>query len=223
MRLTVGPHPAAVYWRRRAVVLVGIAMVILVVVYACTGPDPGTGTSANPTPARTSTGGTVATTDAAANATSSSGTSSPSPSAFTLPVPGATGPCTDNEMQVSATAGAADVPRDTSVTFTIAIKNISTRACNRDIGADMQELRLMYDKVIVWSSDDCGANTGHDDRAFEPGQEVSFTINWNGRVSRGGDGAVVCDSTLAPQVGVYQLIARLDQLFSGGFSLRIES
>ena len=38
MRLTVGPLPAAVYWRRRAVVLVGLAILVLIVSYACGGP-----------------------------------------------------------------------------------------------------------------------------------------------------------------------------------------
>jgi hypothetical protein len=71
-------------------------------------------------------------------------------------------------MEVSATAAAAEVKRGQPIDFTIKIKNISTRTCARDIGADMQELQLRDGTTIIWSSDDCGANHGHDDRQFTP-------------------------------------------------------
>src|SRR5512138_869732 len=138
MRLTVGPLPAAVYWRRRAVVLVGLAMIVLVISYACGGPSSGAGPttqpsgSASPTPTPTTT----------LLRPEVPRPSAAPPSAFTLPVPALTGPCTDAEMEVTATAGAPEVPRGQPLAVTIKIKNISTRTCTRDIGADVQELRL---------------------------------------------------------------------------------
>src|SRR5262249_25583714 len=40
MRLTVGPLPAAVYWRRRAAVLGGLLVIVLLIVYSCAGSTP---------------------------------------------------------------------------------------------------------------------------------------------------------------------------------------
>jgi hypothetical protein len=223
MRLTVGPLPAAVYWRRRAVVLVGIAMIVLVVSYACGGPDPGAagnGANAQGSPSQSPSPSTTLLRPEVPEPTA---TASPTPSAYTLPLPGATGPCTDAELDVSATAASPEVQRGQTLNVTIQIKNTSTRTCDRDIGADMQELRLIdpATKAIVWSSDDCGANHGSDVRSFDPAQVASFTITWQGRRSRGGDNkTVVCDN-LAPEAQVYELVARLDQKTSVPFAVKI--
>jgi len=219
MRLTVGPLPAAIYWRRRAVVLVGLAMIVLIVFYACTGTDSNAGAGALPTPTPTTSTTPVATSTAPATATTTS--SSPTPTPFTLPVAAATGSCTDLEMEVSATAAAAEVKRGQPIDFTIKIKNISTRTCARDIGADMQELQLRDGTTIIWSSDDCGANHGHDDRQFTPGMEVSYTRTWPGLRSRGGNNTVDCTITISPDPARYQVVARLDQKFSTPFELHI--
>src|SRR5262245_6214228 len=210
MRLTVGPLPAAVYWRRRAVVLFGLSMVVLIPWYVLSGPNGSANTEAAPTPTTGTTTGPTPTVTAAAP---SETTASPSPSAFTLPVSAATGSCTDEELEVIATADSAEVSRNTPVAFTIKIKNVSSRTCVRDIGADAQELQLRDDVAILWSSDDCGANHGAEDREFAAGMEVSFTRSWSGTRSRGGNNTVDCAITLAPDAGVYQLVARLDEKF----------
>jgi hypothetical protein len=219
MRLTVGPLPAAVYWRRRAVVLVGLAMIVLVVSYACGGPSSGAGTaapqssgSASPTPTPTTT---LLRPEVPSPAAAT-------PSAFTLPVPAQTGPCTDAEMEVTATAAAPEVLRGQPLAVTIKIKNISARTCSRDIGADVQELRLNDAATTIWSSDDCGANHGHDERSFDAGTEAVFTLTWMGKRSRGGDGTVVCEAP-APDAATYQLVARLDQKLSAPFEIRVKA
>jgi hypothetical protein len=223
MRLTVGPLPAAVYWRRRGVVLVGVAMIVLIVFYAFSGPDSSADTNAAPTSSGPS--GSVSTTPVA-TAPPRTQTSSPSPtaSAFTLPVAGATGPCADAEMEVIATAAAAEVTRGQPIPFTIKIKNISSRTCVRDIGADVQELQLKDAAgTIIWSSDDCGANHGREDQQFTPGFEVSFTRTWPGLRSRGGNNTVDCTITVSPDPEKYQVLARLDQKLSAPFALLIKS
>jgi len=224
MRLTVGPLPAAVYWRRRAVVLVGLAMIVLVVSYACGGPTSGAGTTANQPSASGTATPTPSTTLLHPEVPNPSATapSSATPSAFTLPVAAATGPCTDAEMEVTATAAAAEVQRGQPLAVTIKIKNISNRTCDRDIGADMQELRLNDAATTIWSSDDCGANHGHDERSFDAGTEAVFTLTWMGKRSRGGDGTVVCEAP-APDAATYQLVARLDQKLSAPFEIRVKA
>jgi hypothetical protein len=225
MRLTVGPHPAAVYWRRRGVVLAGLAIAVLIVFYACTAatnPDAGAGAtgghSPSPTPTTTLLHPTIART---------STPTTPPPTAFTLPGNAATGDCTDAEIALSATAATASTQRGQPVEFTIRIRNVSSRTCVRDIGADRQELRLLDPdgSTIVWSSDDCGANHGHDAHSFGPGAEVSYTLTWNGRRSRGSASTSrTCTSAArAPDPGAYGLVARLDRTLSTPYTLTIRA
>ncbi|WP_341717932.1 hypothetical protein QQG74_29665 [Micromonospora sp. FIMYZ51] len=50
MRLTVGPLPPAVYWRRRAVVLGAVLLFLVVLVYSCNGPRSGNDATGNGQP-----------------------------------------------------------------------------------------------------------------------------------------------------------------------------
>jgi hypothetical protein len=216
--LTVGPLPAAVYWRRRAVVLIGLAMVVLVVSYSCGGPDNPRADAQNPPV--TSAAASPGATGAAPPRT----TRPPTQPAFTLPPGGATGPCTDAEMRVTATAAAAAVRRRQPVEVTIKIRNVSRRTCSRDVGADVQELRIMDGTTVIWSSDDCSPNKGRAMRSFPADRELSFTLTWAGRRSRTGAGSVTCLAAApAPEPAVYQLVARLDRKLSDPFDLRIQS
>jgi hypothetical protein len=218
MRLIVGPLPAAVYWRRRAVVLVGLAMVVLIVSYACGGPTTVEGAGGSPTVRAQSPSPTVSVLHPVVGAT----TPAAKPSAFVLPTPAVTGPCRDTELELTARAASAQVTSGHAIDVTIQIKNISGRTCSRDIGADMQELRLLDTTTIIWSSDDCSPNSGHDVRSFAPGKRVSFTLTWNGRRSRTGTGGVTCSATApVPDSAVYQLVARLDQDLSSPFALQV--
>src|SRR4051812_31069151 len=124
MRLTVGPHPAAVYWRRRAVVLSGLAIVVLVVSYAwatATNSSAGPGASGQPTPTSTLLHPTV-------GRSTQPTTTTPVP-AFTLPGNAVNGDCTDPEIALSATAASASTQRGQPVEFTIRIRNVSARTC----------------------------------------------------------------------------------------------
>jgi hypothetical protein len=218
MRLIVGPLPAAVYWRRRAVVLVGLAMVVLIVSYACGGPD--TVEGAGPTPTTASTQPSA--TQSVLHPVIATTTASPKQSDFVLPAPVTTGPCTDAEMDLTASAASTEVLSGHSLDVTIQIQNLSHRTCSRDIGADMQELRLEDATTTIWSTDDCDPNSGHDVRSFAPGRKISFTLTWHGRRSRTGAGAITCSASApAPEPAVYQLVARLDQKLSSPFALRI--
>lgn len=218
MRLTVGPLPAAVYWRRRLVVLAGLAMVILIITYACTGDS----TSGNPQQADPQRATSPSATQSASTPVTSSATPTRTPAAtFTLPGRPANASCTDDEIAVTAAASPAEIVSGQPVDFSIKIKNTSNRTCQRDIGADVQELRLLYQDRIIWSSDDCNPNTGTDVRTFQPGQEVSFTRRWDHRRSRSGDGTVNC-SLDGPENGdIYQLVARLDKKLSEPFTVRV--
>lgn len=225
MRLTVGPLPAAVYWRRRGVVLVGLAIVVLIVAYACSGGP----SSAGAPPADLSNGGlltptTSTPTSSSPHPTVGPTTATPTPTPFTLPHTDASGPCSDSEIALTATASPASIPisKAVSVSFTLAIKNISTRTCARDIGAGPQELMLLdATGMTVWSSNDCSSDNSDDVETLTAGQSRSFTLTWNGLRSRSGTNKATCTDGTPPNPGDYQLVARLDKLKSAPFTLHI--
>jgi hypothetical protein len=208
MRLTVGPLPPAVYWRRRALVLGGMLVVIILLVYSC-GDSEGSG--AKPS----NTGATGAATSSAAPGGDAAGResdASPTPSTSvsrTPAAPTATAPdrnlCTDAELRVTPVPAARRLARGASTQLTIKIKNTSARTCRRDVGADQQELYIVEQGGAqkIWSSDDCGGPRGTSVLSFTPGFERAYTAMWNGRQSTN------CKDQPLPRAGTYQLYGRL--------------
>jgi hypothetical protein len=233
MRLTVGPMPPAVYWRRRLAVLGTLLLVIVLLVYACSdgdgdgkkGGSGGSGGAQNGSqPARP---GDTPTKPPAPNP-SGSASVAPLPQLGSLPpdgggdpvdqgaagpgapgspnaADGASGACADDEMTITAVPQASSAARGAHVNFTFKIKNVSTRTCTRDVGADAQELFLLDGaKAKMWSSDACDAQHTSDVRTFRPGIEAQFFVTWDGKATSSG-----CGSRSAPAAGRYQLVGRL--------------
>ncbi|SCF31070.1 hypothetical protein GA0070216_109111 [Micromonospora matsumotoense] len=227
MRLTVGPLPSAVYWRRRAVVLGAGLLFLIVLLYSCTrsgdtGTTSGTGSSpsvpaaggASPTAASPTTPGSASPSgaadapDSSAALTTEPGTSSTPPADPPVnPARVDDGTCTDSEVQVTPVALPAEVRRGAPVDLSLKIKNRSQRTCNRDVGADVQELFIKSGAEKVWSSDTCGTGKGSDVQSFTPGFERSYQLTWNGMdASRCSQGVA---SGPNPPAGNYQVFARV--------------
>ncbi|WIM96214.1 adhesin [Actinoplanes oblitus] len=124
----------------------------------------------------------------------------------------ADGSCTDAEMLVTPVPATATIKRGAPLSITLKIKNVGTRTCTRDVGADPQELYLDQGAQTVWSSDKCSPARGSDVQSFPPGVEREWHITWNGRQS------TTCSLSSAagpaPEAGQYQLRSRLDQIRS---------
>src|SRR5262249_37658949 len=127
------------------------------------------------------------------------------------------------EIELTASAAQSTVGPKQAVEVTLKVRNTSSRTCSRDVGADAQELRLQDASGIVWSSDDCNPRHGTNVESFGPGKQDSFTLTWSGLRSRTGTGAPECSGTVAPNAGVYNLVARLDKKFSSPFPLLLSS
>jgi len=245
MRLTVGPLPPAVYWRRRALVLGVLVLIGFLVAYYVTGSKnvgpagplgnqslatatathPSTQTTTTPptvSPTQTSTGTPTATSTPTETATGG-GTS---PETSTAAVPPVSGPCTDAEIQLTATASPTDVVVGQGAKFTLVAKNVSQRTCNRNIGSIPQELQLRQGDTVVWSSDACSGAYLYDfDQVFTPGYTKAFPIDWNGYRNQGGSAMQPCLAIPAnlPAPGRYELVARLGGLFSAPVPVTIHS
>ncbi|QDY10921.1 hypothetical protein FJK98_30370 [Micromonospora sp. HM134] len=229
MRLTVGPLPSAVYWRRRAVVLGAGLLLLVVLLYSCarsgdTGTTPGAGASSSaPAPGATTP---TAASPPAGSASPSGGSDAAGPPAGPTADPGASnvpaadppapptnqarvddGTCTDSEIVVTPVALPAEVGSGAPVDLSLKIRNKSQRTCNRDVGADAQELFIKSGAEKVWSSDTCGTGRGSDVQTFTPGFERSYQLTWNGMdASRCKQGVAAGPN---PPAGNYQVFARV--------------
>ncbi|MGH3714618.1 MAG: hypothetical protein ACRDT4_14335 [Micromonosporaceae bacterium] len=226
MKLTVGPLPAAVYWRRRAVVLGGVLIVVLWLGYACTG----SGSGANPASgdAKPSSspvhypseepsedpppegGGDATGPSADPSASGSPGSGSGNG--------GAAPACTDSDLRIVPRPAHAQTPEGARLRIDLVITNVSSRSCKADIGADRQEVRLLHNAQRVWSSDDCNPQTGSHVEVLAPRQAVErFWVTWDGKTSAPkceGDRKVV-------QSGSYTVVARLGNVTSKPVTVKV--
>ncbi|MEU4566396.1 hypothetical protein [Micromonospora sp. NPDC023956] len=240
MRLTVGPLPPAVYWRRRAVVLGAGILFLIVVLYSCSGSGDNTASperSPTPTPSAGDPAptGSVLTPQSGEPPASAEpdvpggggpggggpGTSSgapPAPSGPVVPAGGANG-CTDAEISVTPVVAPTSVRSGGPVDLQLRIKNTSDRTCTRDVGADLQELFVKSGAEKVWSSDTCGTAKGSDVQSFSPGFERSYQVTWNGQdTTRCANGLANGDPAPA---GTYQVFGRLDTKLSAPVKLTV--
>ncbi|GAB3856293.1 hypothetical protein GCM10029963_52370 [Micromonospora andamanensis] len=190
MRLTVGPLPPTVYWRRRAVVLGAVLLFLIVLLYSCNGPDGGNDGTGNgqPEPGVTTgapepTGsvltpqtGSPPSGDAGADPSTpgDEGDSGPDTEPSLSNDPPAVDPvadegnCADSELSVTAVVLPAQVASGATVDLNLKVRNRSDRTCSRDVGATAQELYLKAGAEVVWSSDTCGTAAGSDVQSFTP-------------------------------------------------------
>ncbi|MER5334941.1 hypothetical protein [Micromonospora sp. NPDC002717] len=238
MRLTVGPLPPAVYWRRRAVVLGAGLLFLIVLLYSCTGSDrkaddsgdarPASGTtSPGSTPGPTGPVLSPQTGGPSPGASGDPGAADPSGGPTTTDTPPAApvvpaaddGVCTDAEITVTPVALPASVVRGAVVDLQLKVKNRSERTCSRDVGADEQELFIKSGAEKIWSSDTCGTGKGSDPQSFTPGFERSYQVGWNGRDSSKCANGVAAGPH--PPAGTYQVFARVGTKLSEPVKLTV--
>jgi hypothetical protein len=127
--------------------------------------------------------------------------------------------CGDTEISVVPAPSSATVKRGTPVTIRMTIKNISTRTCSRDVGADPQELYIDQGARKYWSSDTCGNTHGSNVLQFAPGAARTYTVTWNGRQSSKCEAALAAGP--APIPGQYELRGRVGTKISNPVTLTI--
>jgi hypothetical protein len=224
MRLTVGPLPPSVYWRRRALVLAGALLVLFLVAQACmaatASPDGGVSQEGTPPPTTppAAESPTAPATAAPPDQPDATETADPPPA----PPAGTGDQCEDDEMLVTAEAERTSFAAGEQVRFTIRIRNSSNRACVRDIGGDLRELYLIQGTGAnkVWSTQHCGGPTGSEERELPPNFVTTYYIDFDGRTSTSCDAD---DQPAGPRVtpGSYQLFARLGTVYSEPLALTI--
>ena len=207
----VGPEEPSTYWRRRAAVIVGLLVVLWLGWWllqaafgsndepSATAPSasPSFGLTMSPSPDGEPTDGVD---PSASAAPSASGSASPSPS----PSPSASADCVDADIAVTAATAGATTTVGGGMALTLTVTNTGSAACNRDVGAGANELRITSGSVLVWSSDFCNPSKAKDVQALEPGKPFTTSATWPGTVTEKGCPA---DQPQA-QAGGYKVVAR---------------
>jgi hypothetical protein len=216
----VGPLPAAVYWRRRLLVLT-----LLLAVLGGGGWSGWAAATGRFDRAATGTVGAAATTSSLAApalervmpslASVQTPTTAPTSSAAPVqtavavgppqaPVPG--GPCGDDMIRLEIRTPAS-APVGGKPTFELVVTNVSTVPCLRALDKGLQEMVLLDGAGNrVWGSNDCYPEASTDLRMLAPGEVVSFPLVWGGLTSE-----PTCTAPrVPPPPGNYLLRARLD-------------
>ncbi|MGF7122851.1 hypothetical protein [Rhodococcus sp. BE178] len=214
-----GPLPPEIYWRRRALAIGGVVVVVALLVWIIAsvrggGDDPesaaaaGTSelTEATTTPAAEPSDGSGSST-ADASGTSVSGTTAASTSAGPE-----VAPCADQSLALKVSPDRPQYKAGDEPSFSIAITNIGTSKCERDLGSGLQQA-LVYSlngSNRLWSNVDCYPDADPAMQVLEPGGQARFTVKWSGTTSEPG-----CK---APRVqvapGAYTVVAQLGELRS---------
>ncbi|HZB51789.1 MAG TPA: hypothetical protein VE547_22050 [Mycobacteriales bacterium] len=234
----VGPLPASVYWRRRALALVAVLMAVLLLWAVWPGGGDGgerrEASAVSPTDDPSGTPGALAATPPAndpgrAGGSGTSGTSAGTgggtgsavaggPSTQTQPratptTPRAappTAPCADRSLQLRVVPERPTYRVGTMPVIDLVVRNVSEAACHRDLGPAQQEVLLFDGPRRLWSSNDCYPGGTRDVQVLQPGDSASFSVTWSGLSSQPRCAGV---RTRLP-AGDYQLLARLGTLTS---------
>ena len=218
----VGPLPAAVYWRRRLLVL-GCALGVLggggwLGASVVTGsPDDVAPVAAPIGDAPRATPGleqvlpslaavqVPAAAPSPAPSTTPPSTTPPAPSAPAGPTAG--GPCSDDMIGVEVRPDPVSAAVGSKPTFELGVTNVSPVACVRTVDAVLQEIVLVDTAGDrVWGSNDCFPETTVAQRTLQPGETVGFPVPWSGLSSAPG----CTGSRSTPPAGTYVLRGRLD-------------
>ena len=195
----VGPLPASTYWRRRATVLLGLLVLLLVLKSCASGGDAPKRTSATPRPSATAK-------------------PTPRPTASRPPVAAPAG-CADAGLTLTSSTDADTYALGATPKITLVIKNVGSAPCRRDLGAGAVELLVYSGADRVWSSDDCNPSTATSVTVLGAGGTQAVVKTWPGVRSLPG-----CGGTKATaKAGTYKVVARLGTLRVDGAVFRLHA
>jgi hypothetical protein len=194
----VGPLPAAVYWRRRALVLTLFLAVLggggWLGYAATTGgswptfTEAAATTSAAPidTPALEQVVPSLASVRIPTAAETTANASAVTNTRTTPARPAGPVPCTDDVIRLEVRTPARVAPGG-KPTFELRVANPSRTPCLRALDKGLQEL-VILDGVgrRLWGSHDCFPETNRDTRTLAPGEVVAFPVVWGGLTSAPG-------------------------------------
>ncbi|TFV49402.1 MucR family transcriptional regulator [Blastococcus sp. TF02A-35] len=221
----VGPLPAAVYWRRRLVVLALVAALVGGLVWLAVALLDRRGTAGGEAAAQTTAGPTelpaldrVVPSVAAVRTPAAPSVPVAAPSAPPAPSQVAGEPCTDEVLAIEVRTPGA-VPVGSKPTFELLLANTADVPCVRALDKELQELVLVDAAgARVWGSNDCFPESSDDPRTLAPGELVAIPVVWGGLTS---EPTCTAERTTPPP-GAYAVRGRLDTKVSADAPLTLQ-
>ena len=146
IRTPVGPQPPGVYWKRRAMVLLGLIAIVIIIVLIIARPGSGTPAATTKTPTPTSAATSIAE-DAKA--------------------------CDPADIQLTAITDKNGYDAGETPLISMSITNTGSTACTINAGTDAQEYLILSGTEQYWSSRDCQANAAPTETTLQPGMPQS--------------------------------------------------
>jgi hypothetical protein len=227
----VGPLPASVYWRRRAVAFAGVVLLLLLIwailpggggdgrrdsaaALGSTSPSPTVPAATPTTPGASGLSGSPATGDpgpagggpvAPATTTVTAPPAPPAP-----PAPAAPTACADEALRLAVSPARPAYVVGQEPVLRLQIRNVGTVGCVRDLGAALQEVLVYRGSQRLWSSNDCYPEGERDVELLRPGVVHTFSVIWSGLSSQ-----PKCAGTRTRVgAGSYTLLGRIGTLVS---------
>ncbi|WP_306363814.1 hypothetical protein [Nocardia sp. CC227C] len=208
-----GPLPPEIYWRRRLLAIGALVVALALVLWLAFALLRGDGSDSSAAADTT----TAATNKAAGSSSETSGSDSdstqPPANASAEAGPAAQGKqCPDQSLAVKVSVGAPTYQAGEQPVFGIVITNISSDACERDMGSGLQQVAVtsLDGQRRMWASTDCYPEGTPDVRTLQPGQQAAFTVTWSGSTSQPN-----CAGERVPvPPGPYSVVAQLGSVTS---------
>lgn len=196
LRHPVGPQPPVVYWRRRAVVGLGVLAVIIIIVLIVV--RPGTGAAYDPTGDPGSSESPAVEEDTEGDDLDAAGEEAAGEGAAAEDEgDGTPQPCNPDNVQVTPITDADAYSSEAQPQLSLSLLNTGTRPCVIEAGSDVQEFVITSGPDRIWSSRDCQVEPVAATVVLEPGEERSTpSIPWNRTRSEAG----VCDVQRDPVI-----------------------
>jgi cytoskeletal protein RodZ len=177
----VGPESPNTYWLRRAVVLVVLVVILFLgwlllrALFGSSAEPEAQPASASTSPAASASPDADESVSASPVPSASDTSPSSSPSASTT--------CSDSDIEVGASTQSTSTSVGAGMGLTMTVANTGDAACNRDVGAVANELRITSGSALVWSSDFCSPSTKSDVVALVPGTPFTTSVSWSGTIT----------------------------------------
>ncbi|KIU03329.1 hypothetical protein [Frigoribacterium sp. MEB024] len=187
----VGPQPPSVYWRRRAVLALGLIAVVVIIVLIVVRPGSG---SAEPGAAATTTAppADTAPSEPAATETAPAADATADPADTSTEGASDAATCSTRDIELKPVTDKTSYAATELPQISMSITNSGRADCSIDLGSAQQTLVITSGEEQYWSSKDCQVNGTNQVVTLTAGQTLSTPpIAWD----RTRSSTDTCEST----------------------------
>lgn len=187
----VGPQPPSVYWRRRAVLALGLIAVVVIIVLIVVRPgsgsaEPGAAATTSPAPAD------AAPSEPAATETAPAADATADPADTSTEGASDAATCSTRDIELKPVTDKTSYAATELPQISMSITNSGRADCSIDLGSAQQTLVITSGEEQYWSSKDCQVNGTNQVVTLTAGQTLSTPpIAWD----RTRSSADTCEST----------------------------